>query len=268
MEKIMNRKNLIITVLSVFVGVIFAFNMFFIVDNEEQAVLFQFNQPSKIIEKNGLNVKIPFIQNVVKVDKRLQEILLTNKKFITADGKEIFVDFVVIYKIVNPTLFIEKNQNEAYFENNLYKILLSDVEIEDQNLADLKYSYKINKMDLGVDIVEAKITKIHISEKESEKIRKNMVSDFEKSLKIGKVKTDVEIEKINSLTEKEKSLLIYEAKRRSEELKGEGDNLANKVYLKAYSKDPDFFEFYKKMQIYKSSLKPENTKLILTKVKY
>ena len=275
----MNKKHPTILLFAILIAVIFAFNIFFIVEQTEQAVIFQFGEPVRVIKNPGLNVKFPLIQNVLKFDIRLQEINTGDKEVIASDQKRLIINAFVKYKIVDPVLYYTTVNNENGFKNKFSPILdssLSQVigEIPLNDLLSDKRSSVMEKIQdvvdnkaskFGVEIIDVRITKSDLPEANSAAIYKRMQTDREREAKEIRAEGDEMAQKISANADKERIIIISEAKKKAQKIMGEGDASANRIYAKSYSKDPDFFEFYRTMQAYKNSLKNENTKIIITK---
>lgn len=274
----MNNKNFIFPIVSIVVAIIFLANMLFVVEQTEQAVIFQFGQPVKVIKEPGLNVKMPFIQNVLHFDSRLQEINTEDKEVIAYDQKRLIINAFVKYKIVNPVLYYTTVRDENGFNNKFSTILDSSLrqvigEVPLNSLLSEKRSDVMEKIqdvvaekakDFGVEVIDVRITRSDLPEANSVAIYKRMQTDREREAKEIRAEGDETAQKIRANADKEKTFLIADAKKKAEAIMGEGEAEANKIYAKAYSKDPTFFEFYRTMNAYKKSLNNNNTKIILS----
>lgn len=274
----MNNKKLIILSAVGLFFLIVIFNIFFIVNQTEQAVVFQFGKPQRIVITPGLNAKLPFIQNVLYFDTRLQEINTEDKEVIASDQKRLIISAFVKYKIVNPILYYTSVRDEYGFKNKFSTIFDSSLrqvigEVPLNSLLSEKRKVVMDKIqdvvdgkakEFGVEIIDVRITKSDLPQANSDAIYKRMQTDREREAKEIRAEGDETSQKIKANTDKEKIFLISEAKKKAEILMGEGDAMANKIYSKSYSKDPDFFEFYRSMQAYKNSLNSQNTKMIIS----
>ncbi|MDD2839698.1 MAG: protease modulator HflC [Rickettsiales bacterium] len=272
-----NKKITILGIIGLFV-LILIFNTFFIVKQTEQAVVFQFGNPQRVIKKSGLNVKIPFIQNVMYFDTRLQEINTEDKEIIASDQKRLIISAFIKYKIVSPILYYTTVRDEYGFKNKFSTILDSSLrqvigEIPLNSLLSEKRSSVMEKLqevvdkkarEFGIEIIDVRITRSDLPKANSEAIYKRMQTEREREAKEIRAEGDETAQKIRANTDKEKIFLIAEAKKQAEILMGEGDATASKIYSKAYSKDPDFFSFYRSMMAYKNSLNSKNTKMIIS----
>lgn len=273
----MNNK-IIFPIIAIIIAIIFLTNMLFVVEQTEQAVIFQFGQPVKVIKEPGLNVKMPFIQNVLHFDSRLQEINTEDKEVIAYDQKRLIINAFVKYKIVDPVLYYTTVRDENGFNNKFSTILDSSLrqvigEVPLNSLLSEKRSDVMEKIqdvvaekakDFGVEVIDVRITRSDLPEANSVAIYKRMQTDREREAKEIRAEGDETAQKIRANADKEKTFLIADAKKKAEAIMGEGEAEANKIYAKAYSKDPAFFEFYRTMNAYKKSLNNNNTKIILS----
>ncbi len=273
----MNNK-IIFPILALIVVIVFAFNMLFVVEQTEQAVVFQFGQPVRTIKEPGLNIKMPFIQNVLHFDNRIQEINTEDKEVIAYDQKRLIINAFVKYKIVNPVLYYTTVRDVNGFNNKFSTILDSSLrqvigEVPLNSLLSEKRSDVMEKIQdvvaekaeqFGVEIIDVRITRSDLPEANSVAIYKRMQTDREREAKEIRAEGDETAQKIRANADKEKTFLIADAKKKAEAIMGEGEAEANKIYSKAYAKDPSFFEFYRTMNAYKNSLSNNNTKIILS----
>lgn len=273
----MNNK-IIFPILALIVVIVFAFNMLFVVEQTEQAVVFQFGQPVRTIKEPGLNIKMPFIQNVLHFDNRIQEINTEDKEVIAYDQKRLIINAFVKYKIVNPVLYYTTVRDVNGFNNKFSTILDSSLrqvigEVPLNSLLSEKRSDVMEKIQdvvaekakqFGVEVIDVRITRSDLPEANSVAIYKRMQTDREREAKEIRAEGDETAQKIRANADKEKTFLIADAKKKAEAIMGEGEAEANKIYSKAYAKDPAFFEFYRTMNAYKNSLNNNNTKIILS----
>ncbi len=273
-----SNTKIIFIVCAVLIGFIFAYDTFFIVNQTEQAVIFQFGEPVRVIKKAGLNAKVPFIQNILHFDSRLQEISTEDKEVIASDQKRLIINAFVKYKIVNPILYYTTVKDENGFNNKFSTILDSSLrqvigEVPLNSLLSEKRSDVMEKIqdvvdtkakDFGVEIVDVRITRSDLPATNSVAIYKRMQTDREREAKEIRAEGDETAQKIKANADKEKVFLMSEAKKKAEIIMGDGDATANKIYAKTYSKDSEFFEFYRTMNAYKKSLNSDNTKMILS----
>ena len=285
----MKSKNIFIIIACLTV-LVFAFDTFFVVNQTEQAVVFQFGKPKRVVKDAGLKIKVPFLENVIHFDNRLQEINTEDKEVIASDQKRLIINAFVKYKIVDPILYYTRVRDEYGFENKFSTILDSSLRqvIGEVPLNSLLSEKRVDVMEkiqdvvdtkakqFGVEIVDVRITRSDLPQANSNAIYKRMQTDREREAREIRAEGEEMAQKIRANTDKEKTFLfdpgyaqqktflLSEAEKQAEVIMGEGEATANKIYSKSYSKDPEFYEFYRTMQAYKNSLNNGKTKLILS----
>lgn len=273
----MKSKNIFI-IIACLIALVFAFDTFFVVNQTEQAVVFQFGKPKRVVKDAGLKIKVPFLENVIHFDNRLQEINTEDKEVIASDQKRLIINAFVKYKIVDPILYYTRVRDEYGFENKFSTILDSSLRqvIGEVPLNSLLSEKRVDVMEkiqdvvdakakqFGVEIVDVRITRSDLPQANSNAIYKRMQTDREREAREIRAEGEEMAQKIRANTDKEKTFLLAEARKQAEVIMGEGEATANKIYSKSYSKDPEFYEFYRTMQAYKNSLNNGKSKLILS----
>ncbi len=268
-----------IYIISVFAAVIFLFNLFFVVDQTQQAVVLQFGESVRIEKDPGLHVKIPFIQNVMYFDNRLLNVVADEKELIAKDQKRVIISAYAKYKITDPLKFYQTVKTVKGLEARLNNILDSSLRqvIGDEPLAILltnarsaimeRIQHIVNKESLkfGIDVVDARILRADLPNENSAAIYKRMQSDREKEAKEFRAQGEEEAQIIQSTSEKEKTIILAKAYRTAQTIKGEGDATASKIYADAFRADPEFYNFYRSLEAYRKSFNnKENTSIILS----
>mgnify|MGYP001141662952 FL=1 len=261
----------------VVIGVI-VFQSLFIVQEINQAIVLQFGDPKKIITKAGLNFKLPFIQNVVFLDKRILNLDNDPQEVIAADQKRLIVDAIARFKIVDPLKFYISVGNERVARSRLSTIINSRIRgvLGTQELATLLSTDRTKQMaiiqndvnteakTLGIQIVDVRIKRADLPQANSEAIYKRMQTEREREAKEFRAQGAEIAQKIRSTADKDVTVLLAEANKKSEIMKGEGDGLRNKIFADAFGRDPQFFGFYRAMQAYEKALIGGETSLILS----
>ena len=261
----------------VVIGVI-VFQSLFIVQEINQAIVLQFGDPKKIITKAGLNFKLPFIQNVVFLDKRILNLDNDPQEVIAADQKRLIVDAIARFKIVDPLKFYISVGNERVARSRLSTIINSRIRgvLGTQELATLLSTDRTKQMaiiqndvnteakTLGIQIVDVRIKRADLPQANSEAIYKRMQTEREREAKEFRAQGAEIAQKIRSTADKDVTVLLAEANKKSEIMKGEGDGLRNKIFADAFGRDPQFFGFYRAMQAYEKALIGGETSLVLS----
>lgn len=250
----------------------------FTVDQRQMGVVFQFGEAVRVVKEPGLNFKIPLIQDVRFYDNRILNVTADAKELTAADGKRIIVDSFAKYKIIDPVNFFRTVQSYQGANLRLNKILESAMRkvIGRVNLSTLLTDERSNLMLLirdqvdaeakvfGIDIIDARIKRADLPTENSEAIYKRMQTEREKEAKQIRAEGFEEGARIRSKADKESLIIMADARRDAETVKGEGDAEATKIYNNAYSKDPEFYKFYRSLSSYKKSLSEENTSFVVS----
>jgi len=250
----------------------------FIVKEVNQAIVLQFGDPKKIIMKPGINFKIPFIQNVVFLDKRILNLDTPPEEVIASDQKRLIVDAFARFQIVDPLKFYISVGNERVARSRLSTIINSRIRsvLGTQRLQTLLSADRTNQMSLiqdgvnkeaenfGIKIVDVRIKRADLPQANSEAIYKRMQTEREREAKEFRAKGAEMAAEITANADKEVTVILANAEKTSEITKGEGDGQRNKIFAEAFGQDPEFFAFYRAMQAYEKALIGGETSLILS----
>ena len=255
-----------------------AYQSVFVVQEINQAIVLQFGDPKKIITKPGLNFKIPFIQNVVYLDRRVLNLDNPPEEVIAADQKRLIVDAFARFKIVDPLKFYISVGNERVARSRLATIINSRIRsvLGTQKLATLLSTDRAVHMasiqndvnteakNFGITIVDVRIKRADLPQANSEAIFKRMQTEREREAKEFRAQGAEMAAKITSTADKEVTVILANANKQSEIMKGEGDGKRNRIFAEAFGRDPKFFAFYRAMQSYERALIGGDTSLILS----
>ena len=255
-----------------------AFFSIFIVKEVNQAIVLQFGDPKRIITKPGLNFKLPFIQNVVFLDKRILNLDTPPEEVIASDQKRLIVDAFARFQIVDPLKFYISVGNERVARSRLSTIINSRIRnvLGQQELQTLLSKDRTKQMTLiqegvnneaenfGIKIVDVRIKRADLPQANSEAIYRRMQTEREREAKEFRARGAEMAVTITSTADKEVTVILADAQKKSEIMKGEGDGQRNKIFANAFGKDPEFFGFYRAMQAYEKALIGGETSLILS----
>jgi len=250
----------------------------FTVKEINQAIVLQFGDPKRVIAEPGLQVKIPFIQNVVFLDRRILSLDPQPEEVIASDQKRLIVDAYARFRIVDPLKFYVSVGNEMVARSRLATIINSRLRsvLGKHSLATLLSEDRTKQMAIiqdgvnneaekfGITIIDIRIKRADLPQANSEAIYKRMQTEREREAKQFRARGAEMAVTITSTADKEVTVLIANAKKQSEIMKGEGDGKRNKIFANAFGKDPDFFSFYRAMQAYEKALIGGDTSLILS----
>jgi len=250
----------------------------FTVKEINQAIVLQFGDPKRVIAEPGLKYKIPFIQNVVFIDRRILSLDPAPEEVIASDQKRLIVDAYARFKIIDPLKFYISVGDERVARSRLATIINSRLRsvLGKQSLATLLSEDRSKQMDIiqkdvnteaqnfGIKIIDVRIKRADLPQANSEAIYKRMQTEREREAKEFRAKGAEMAVTITSTADKEVTVLLANAKKQSEIMKGEGDGQRNKIFAEAFGKDPEFFAFYRAMQAYENALIGGDTSLILS----
>ncbi len=257
---------------------VISFFSIFIVKEINQAIVLQFGDPKKIILKPGLNFKIPFIQNVVFLDKRILNLDAPPEEVIASDQKRLIVDAFARFQITDPLKFYISVGNERVARSRLSTIINSRIRsvLGTQRLQTLLSEDRTKQMSLiqdgvnneaekfGIKIVDVRIKRADLPPANSEAIYRRMQTEREREAKEFRAKGAEMAITITSTADKEVTVILADAEKQSQIMKGEGDGKRNRIFAEAFGQDPDFFAFYRAMQAYEKALIGGETSLILS----
>jgi len=251
----------------VIIAIIILFNALFIVRQTQQTLILQFGDPIRIIQKPGLNIKIPLIQTAIYYDVRILEFDAEVEEVILSDQKRLLVDAFIRYKIVDPLKFYQAVGNENGFKARVTGLLsgslrrvmggdpLEVVLSQDRTslMEKIQEGINLEAVNFGVSIVDVRIKRADLPKANSEAIFGRMRAEREKEARQFRAEGAEESQKIKAKAEKNKVIIVAEAKKKSQIIKGLGDEEAVRIYANAFNKDKEFFAFYRSMEAYKQA---------------
>ena len=261
----------------IIIGALTFFSIF-VVKETNQAIVLQFGDPKKIITTPGLQFKIPFIQNVVFLDRRILSLDPAPEEVIASDQKRLIVDAFARFKIIDPLKFYISVGNERVARSRLATIINSRLRsvLGKQSLATLLSEDRTKQMAIiqegvnneaekfGIEIIDVRIKRADLPQANSEAIFRRMQTEREREAKEFRARGAEMAVTITSTADKEVTVILANAQKQSEIMKGEGDGTRNKIFADAFGQDPDFFAFYRAMQAYEKALIGGETSLILS----
>ncbi|MBZ0325223.1 MAG: protease modulator HflC [Alphaproteobacteria bacterium] len=274
----MSRAFVIAVGAAVVVLGIAASSALFTVKQADQAIVLQFGDPIRVIRDPGLHVKVPFVQNVVYYDKRVLEFDAPAESILGADQKRLIVDSFIRYRIADPLRFLQTVATEVsararlstfisgssrrVFGNVTLSTVLSDERAE--LMREIRSYLTAQATPLGIEIVDVRLRRVDLPEENSQAIYARMQSERERVAREARARGAEIGQRIRSRADRERTVILAEAQKESEILRGQGDALAVKIYADAYGKGREFFDFYRSLSAYRSALSNKDTTLVLS----
>ncbi len=258
-----------------------ASSSFYVVSQGEQALVLRFGavaDPENPIKGPGLHVKKPFIEDVARYDARLLDVDPPAEQVILADQKRIVVDTYTRFRIRDPLLFYQAVRTEEAARARLREIvnsvarrvlgnaMLPSVLSGEREaiMHDIQVQVSEAARDLGVDVADVRIRRADLPPETSQAIYKRMESERQREAAEARAQGYERSQQIKAGADRERTIILAEAQRQAQTLRGQGDAAANKAYAEAFSQDPQFFAFYRSLQAYKQAMDGNNTTWLLS----
>ncbi len=262
----------------IFLSILVLLNGIFTMKETQQGLVLQFGDPKRVIQKSGLHLKVPFIQNVVRYDNRILEYNLPIEEVIAVDKKRMLIDSFARFKITDPLEFYKTVGNEINVRNRLNSNVISSLRrvvgrvtldellsLERSNIMErIKIEVNDAAQRFGIEVVDVRIRRADLPEANSQAIFDRMISERVKEAKEFRAKGAEAAQIIRAEADKDKTVLLAEATRKSEILRGEGESQSISIYADAFERDSGFYSFYRSMQAYKNVLGEDGTTMILS----
>ena len=250
------------------------FTTVYIVDETEQVVVLAFGKPVKTITKPGLNFKLPApLQVVVTFDKRLLEYDVPPEEVLSMDKKTLIMDNYVRWRVVDPLLFLQTVQAVPTAKTRLDDIVYSElrqelgthdmVEIitETRDLIMDKVTAASNEESekYGIEVVDVRIRRVDLPSENEASIYARMEAERNRKANMFRSEGEEEAQKIRAKTERDKTVILADAYKISQEIRGEGEARALDIYASSFSKDPKFYEFVRTLETYEKIIDKKTT---------
>ena len=250
----------------------------FIVDQTHQALVLRFGNPVRVISEPGLYYKLPLIDNVVDLERRILDLDSPPLEVIASDQKRLVVDAFGRYRIMDPLRFYQSVGTVSVAESRLSVVLNSAVRrvLGDASFIDVVRDKRAGLMDqirdqvdregeaLGVKVVDVKIRRADLPAANSQAIYQRMQTERQRQATEIRATGQQEALRIRAEADRDATVIRAEATGQSERLQGEGEAERNRILAEAFGKDQDFFAFYRSMQAYLSGLKGSGTRLVIS----
>lgn len=266
------NKALVVPV-AVFVFIVGVMNSTFVINQWQQAIVVQMGRHVGTYDQPGLHFKIPFIQKVIKFEKRLLEYDANPKELITLDKQQVVVDNYSRWRIVNPLMFFTSVRTEDLAQSRLDDIIFSVLREElgkhplrelvsgdrESILNAVLKESRVKAREYGIEIADVRIKRADLPEKNRQNVFGRMRTERQRIAKKYRAEGEEEARKIRSSAQKEARIIQANAKKESEILRGEGDAKSTKIYARAYNRDPEFYSFVRNLEAYRKTLGKDTT---------
>lgn len=275
----MNRIGLIVA--SVLLLAMISFSTLFVVDQRKFAVVYALGEIKEVVAQPGLKFKLPPpFQNVVFLDRRIQSLDgPETRPIFTAEKKSLVIDWLVKWRIVNPRQFIRNNGadvrnaearlapivqaalNEEVTRRNVRQVLSTERE---QIMQGVMRRMADDAEAFGIEIVDVRVKRVDFSANITEAVYRRMESERKRVANELRSTGQAEGEKIRAEADKQREIIVAEAYRDAQKIKGEGDAKASTLYADAFGRDPSFAHFYRSLEAYRASFRSKNDVLVVS----
>ena len=273
------RLNLIggIIVVLIIAAVIVGYSAVFTVYQTQQALVVRLGEPVGVVTQPGLHFKIPFVDNIIYVDKRILDLENPAQEVIASDQKRLVVDAFARYRITNPLRFYQSvgsisaaNSRLATLLNSALRRVLGEATLTQvvsderaQLMSRVREQLDRETQQFGIDVVDVRIRRADLPEQNSQAVYQRMQTERQREAAEFRAQGTQRAQEIRARADREVTVLVADATAKSEQIRGEGDAERNRIFAEAYGKDPDFFSFYRSMQAYEAGLKANDTRMLL-----
>ncbi len=249
----------------------------FFVHQAQQALVLRLGEPRRVITEAGLQYKLPLVESVIYIDKRILDLDNPAQEIIASDQKRLVVDAFARYKIVDPLKFFQSvgtidgaNSRLATVLNSALRRVLGESTfiqvVRDERaglMARIRAQVDREAANFGIKVVDVRIRRADLPEANSQAVFQRMQTERQQEAAEIRAQGAQLAQTIRARAERDATVIVAEATQRGDQARGEGEGERNRVFAEAFGKDPDFFAFYRSMQAYEEGLKKNDTRLLL-----
>ena len=259
---------------------VFAASTLFVVDQRQVGVVYALGEIREVITEPGLNFKLPPpLQNVVFLDKRVQTLdSPETRPIFTAEKKSLVIDWLVKWRISEPRQFIRNNGadfrnlearlspvvqaafNEEITKRDVKGVLAGDRE---KVMLGVKTRLADEAKSFGIDIVDVRIKRVDFVADISDSVYRRMESERKQVANELRSQGSADGEKIRADADRQREVIVAEAYRDAQKIKGEGDAKASALYADAFGRDPQFAQFYRSLEAYRATFRSKSDVMVL-----
>jgi modulator of FtsH protease HflC len=269
------------------VAVVVGYSTLFTVNQTQQALVVRLGKPVRVITEPGLDVKVPFVDSVIYVDKRILSIESPAQEVIASSqdntgvgsdqaGERLVVDAFARYRIVDPLKYYQTvgptgadPQLSILLNSALRNVLggatLTDVvrDKRDELMAKMREQIDHGAVQFGIQVIDVRIRRADLPEQNSQAVYQRMQTERQREAAEFRAQGSQKSQEIRAKADRDVTVLLADASSHAEQIRGQGDSERNRIFADAYTRDPDFFAFYRSMQAYDKSMQRGDTRLVL-----
>jgi membrane protease subunit HflC len=258
-------------------AMILGYGAMFTVYQTQQALVVRLGQPVRTVTEPGLNFKLPFIDSVISIDKRILDLEMPAQEVIASDQKRLVISGFARYRILDPLKFYqtvgsidEANSRLSTFLISALRRVLGEasfIQVVRDERAKLttRMREQLDKeaASLGISVIDVRIRSANLPDQNSQAVYQRMQTERQREAAEFRAQGSQRSQEIRANADRDVTVLVAEATSKSEQLRGEGDGERNRIFADAFGRDPDFFSFYRSMQAYEAGMRHNNTRMLL-----
>ena len=259
------------------IALILGYSSVFTVYQTHQALVVRLGEPIRPITTPGLHFKVPLIDSVLTIDKRILDLEAPAQEVIASDQKRLVVDAFARYKITDPLRFYQSlgsiagaNSQLAILLNSGLRRVLGEVTfihvVRDERaglMSRIRELVDREAQNYGISVVDVRIRRADLPEQNSQAVYQRMQTERQRTAAQERAQGNQVAQEIRAKADRDVTVLIAEATAKAEQTRGEGDGDRNRIFAEAFGRDPDFFSFYRSMQAYETGLRHNDTRMLL-----
>jgi membrane protease subunit HflC len=267
----------IVALLALLLVLIVAYSSVFTVQQTEQALVVRLGEPVKVVTAPGLNFKAPFIDSVISIDNRILDLENPSQEVIASDQKRLVVDAFARYRIKNALRFYQSvgsiqaaNLQLTTLLNAALRRVLGEVTfitvVRDEReklMGRIREQLDREADGYGIEVVDVRIRRADLPEQNSQAVYQRMQTERQREAAEFRAQGGQKAQEIRSKADREATVIVAEANSQAEQTRGAGDAERTRLFAEAYSKDPDFFAFFRSMSAYETGLRSSDTRYLL-----
>ena len=280
----MNTRGVVLGLVGLFL-ITLVFQTFYVVDQREQAIVVQFGDPVRVVNapghsEAGLHLKVPFIEQVLRMDRRNIALEADQEEIITAGQERLVVDAFIRYRISDPLQFYRTLRDEQTAKDRIERLVnsalrqvlgsASSTDIISGRRAELMHQARLDvdrrakASRLGIQVIDLRIKRADLPAQNREAVFRRMSTSRQQVAAQLRAEGEQKKREIIAQADKEVAITLATAREQSGQITGEGDALRTRIFAQSFGKDPSFAAFFRSMQAYEASLADGQTTMVLS----
>jgi modulator of FtsH protease HflC len=261
----------------VIVALIIGYGSLFTVYQTRQALVVRLGDPVRVVTEPGLHFKVPLIDTVINIDKRILDLENPAQEVIASDQKRLVVDAFARYRIKDVLKFYQAvgsvdraNSQLSILLNSALRRVLGEATLthvvrdeRSQLMARVRDLLDAEAQPFGISIVDVRIRRADLPEQNSQAVYERMKTERQREAQEIRSQGLQRAQEIRAKADRDVTVILADAQSKGEQTRGEGDGERNRIFAEAYGRDPQFFSFYRSMQAYEAGMRPNDTRMLL-----